>query len=166
MVPASELEEAQAAIEVIETNIRRSVIRAPMDGMVLQVDVRPGQSAEKNPFDRRPLILFGNLDYWNIRVDVDEDDAWRILKKAPATAFVRGNSSIRIPLEFVRIEPYIVPKLALTGDNIERVDTRVLQLIYRFEKNSYPVYVGQILDIYIEALPADFRYNGYQLPKH
>lgn len=161
---AKQVKEAEAAIEVIQTRIERSVVRAPLCGVVLQSDVRPGQSAEKNPFNRKALMLFGNLEHWHIRVDIDEDDAWRVLKGGEAVAFVRGNSSIKIPLEFVRIEPYIVPKLALTGDNIERVDTRVLQIIYRFSKDNYPVYVGQILDVFIKALPADFRFNGKKLP--
>jgi hypothetical protein len=43
-----------------------------------------------------------------------------------------------------------VPKRSLTGDNRERIDTRVLQVIYRFEKPAFSVYVGQQVDIYIE----------------
>jgi len=50
----------------------------------------------------------------------------------------------------VRFEPYVIPKKNLTGDNTERVDTRVLQVIYALERNA-PVYVGQQMDIYIES---------------
>ena len=32
---------------------------------------------------------------------------------------------------------------ALTGDSAERVDTRVLQVLYSFERGPWPVYVGQ-----------------------
>jgi len=59
-----------------------------------------------------------------------------------------------LSLTFDRIEPYIVPKRSLTGDNRERVDTRVLQVIYRFERPSFPLYVGQQVDVYIER-PAE-----------
>jgi hypothetical protein len=38
-----------------------------------------------------------------------------------------------IPLRFVRLEPYVVPKVSLTGINVERVDTRVVQVIYAVE---------------------------------
>ncbi len=54
---------------------------------------------------------------------------------------------------FVRTEPYIIPKTSLTGQTIERVDTRVLQVLYRFQKGDFPIYAGQLLDVYIEALP-------------
>jgi hypothetical protein len=56
----------------------------------------------------------------------------------------------KIPLRFVRIEPFVVPKKSLTGDNTERVDTRVLQIIYRFDRPSFPVYAGQQVNVFIE----------------
>src|SRR6202035_2870761 len=87
----------------------------------------------------------------HVRVDVDEQDAWRVRGGALAAASPRGNGSIRIPLEFVRFEPYVVPKKSLTGDTTERVDTRVLQVIYAMEKGDLPVYVGQQMDVFIEA---------------
>jgi HlyD family secretion protein len=56
----------------------------------------------------------------------------------------------KIPLTFVRIEPYVVPKKSLTGENTERVDTRVLQIIYRFDRPAFPIYAGQQVDVFIE----------------
>jgi HlyD family secretion protein len=38
-----------------------------------------------------------------------------------------------------------------TGDSTERVDTRVLQVIYRVEDNSLPLFVGQQMDVFIET---------------
>ena len=63
----------------------------------------------------------------------------------------RGNGSLRIPLDFVRFEPYVIPKKSLTGDSTERVDTRVLQVIYRVKDQNDSLYVGQQMDVYIEA---------------
>lgn len=154
-----ELEKREAAIDVAKSFIERSTVRAPIKGEVLQLNIRLGQNVELNPFSKQPLIIFGNVDQFHIRVDIDEADIWRVQKCAKATAFVRGNSSIAIPLNFVRIEPYVVPKTSLTGDNSERVDTRVLQVLFSFERDSYPVYVGQILDVYMQALPVDKRYD-------
>jgi len=152
------VEVAEKNIEVIRADIERSTIRAPINGTILQIKARLGQSAQPNPFNQESLVIFGDLDSYHVRVDVDEEDSWRILKDRPAFAYVRGNSSIKIPLEFVRIEPLIVPKNSLTGDNRERVDTRVLQIIYRFQKNNFPVYVGQMLDIYIQSLPINAKF--------
>jgi hypothetical protein len=87
----------------------------------------------------------------HVRVDIDENDAWRLVPGAPARAFVRGNSRLSTELSFVRVEPYVVPKRSLTGDSTERVDTRVLQAVYSFDPKSLPVYVGQQMDVFIEA---------------
>jgi len=153
-----QMEEAAAAFEVVATNIERSTIRAPIKGQVLQVNVRPGQTADINPFDNKSLMIFGQTDPLHIRVEVDEDDAWRIEKGPPAMAYVRGNSSIQVTLKFLYIEPFIVPKTALTGENIERVDTRVLQVIYELNREDLPIYPGQLMDVYIEGLPSNERF--------
>jgi HlyD family secretion protein len=87
----------------------------------------------------------------HVRVDVDEHDAWRVREGAPAVASPRGNGSLRIPLEFVRFEPYVIPKKSLTGDSTERVDTRVLEVIYRVQDQNAPLHVGQQMDVYIET---------------
>ena len=96
----------------------------------------------------------GGGRYLHIRADIDESDAWRVRANTAAVAYVRGDTRQKIPLEFVRFEPYVVPKKSLTGDSTERVDTRVLQVIYRIRDEKTPVYVGQQMDIYIEAPPA------------
>ena len=153
--------EANANIKRAETLIERSTIRAPMYGQVLQVVIRPGEVANLNPFTEVPLITFGPVCPTHVRISIDEDDAWRYEKGSPAMAFVRGNSSICFPLKFVRVEPLVVTKRALTGDTAERVDTRVLQVIYEFEcDENLPVYLGQILDVYIKAMPSNTRFDG------
>ncbi|MCP5505066.1 MAG: efflux RND transporter periplasmic adaptor subunit [Chlamydiales bacterium] len=153
-----QVKELEATMEVIASRIERSTIRAPIDGQVLQVNVRIGETADINPFDNKPHMLFGQTDPLHIRVEIDEDDAWRIEKGAPAVAFVRGNSSISAPLNFLYIEPFIIPKTTLTGDNQERVDTRVLQIVYEMHRDDLPIYPGQLMDIYIKGLPANERF--------
>ena len=51
----------------------------------------------------------------------------------------------------MRVEPYVVPKKSLTGDNTERVDTRVLQVIYALVSADRRVYVGQQLDVFVNV---------------
>src|SRR5262249_148539 len=134
----------------IETDLRRLTVRAPVDGQVLQLKVHLGEFAPTGVLPT-PLILLGNVDKLCVRVDVDENDAWRVRKGARATGNLRGNEAVQAQLEFVRFEPYIVPKKSLTGDSAERVDTRVLQVIYGFERGALPIYVGQQMDVFIDA---------------
>src|SRR5213076_2882800 len=105
-----------------------------------------------------PLMVLGATDTLVVRVDVDENDAWRFKEGAKAVAFVRGNRDLSTELTFDRVEPYVTPKRSLTGESTERVDTRVLQVLYSFEHGALPVYLGQQMDLFIEAplkVPAD-----------
>jgi hypothetical protein len=96
-------------------------------------------------------MVLGNTDEVQVRADVDEQIAPRIKAGKNATGTIKGEPDRPIKLTFVRIEPLVVPKRSLTGMTAERVDTRVLQVIFRFDNpKDRPVYVGQQMDIYID----------------
>lgn len=143
---------AAAQVRTVQTQIERSVVRAPIDGEVLQVKIHVGEYAPAG-VTPTPLLLLGRLKPLNIRVDVDEHEAWRVSPNAKAVATVRGNAALKTPVSFVRFEPFVLPKKSLTGDSTERVDTRVLQVIYRVENDALPLFVGQQMDVFIEAPP-------------
>ncbi len=147
-IARGEVEQAAAEVRQLETNLARLTMLAPVDGTILQNSVRLGQFAQCGPL-AEPLMVFGGGSDLHVRADVDESDAWRVPRGANAIAYLRGNSQIRFPLEFVRFEPYVIPKKSLTGDASERVDTRVLQVIYRFRDQKAAVYDGQQMDVYI-----------------
>jgi multidrug resistance efflux pump len=148
-VARAEVEQAARQVERVQADIARLTVMAPMDGVVLQCKVRAGEYAQVGPL-QQPLILLGQLDQLHIRADVDEKDAWRFRPGSRAYASVRGNGSQRFELSFVRFEPYVIPKKNLTGDATERIDTRVLQVIYALQPGA-PVYTGQQMDVFIEA---------------
>ena len=146
----AQVAQVKADLESAKTDLERLTVRAPVDGQVMQLKVRPGEFAPTGVL-AQPLILFGGTEPMNVRVNVDENDAWRVRTNADAIGYLRGNNQIRTPLRFVRFEPYVVPKTSLTGDATERVDTRVLQVVYSFERGTLPIYIGQQMDVYIDA---------------
>ncbi len=141
---------AEARRNRAEVEIERSIVRAPIDGRVLRVAIRAGEYAVAGP-SAEPLIVMGNVEPLFVRVDVDEQEASRVKPEARASAALRGNAGIRSPLRFVRFEPLVVPKRSLTGDAAERVDTRVLQVIYEIERSDPRFVVGQQMDVFIDA---------------
>jgi multidrug resistance efflux pump len=153
-VAQATVEENRAEVARIQTELERLQVRAPSQpGVerfeVLQVNVRPGEYVGTPPTE--PLIVLGDIERLHVRVDIDEHDIPRFNKQAQAVAKLRGDPKIEFPLTFVRIEPYVIPKRSLTGDNTERVDTRVLQVIYALNKQDEPIYVGQQMDVFIDA---------------
>jgi HlyD family secretion protein len=144
------VQQAEAALATTQTTLARLIVQAPVDGEVLQVNIRPGEFAQAGDL-ATPLLLLGNMDQLHVRVDIDENDAWRFDKNSKAVAYLRGNRDFRTDLVPAYVEPYVVPKKSLTGDSTEQVDTRVLQALYSFDRNQLPVYVGQQMDVFIEA---------------
>lgn len=153
-VARAAVKSAEAQLAQAQTNLEILTVRAPEEGRVLQVNIRPGEFAQAGQVSTSAVML-GAVQTLHVRVDVDENDAWRVVPGSPAVAYVRGNRNLSAKLAFVRVEPYVLPKKSLTGQSSERVDTRVLQVVYAFDAQSLPqVYVGQQMDVYIDATPA------------
>jgi len=143
------VKEALARVEQLKTEINRALIVAPVDGVILQVNIRPGERISE--LDTKPLIVLGDIRTFHVRVDVDERDIPRFQPGAKALAYRRGETGRELGLRFVRVEPFAIPKKSLTGENSERVDTRVLQVIYAIEPGQACVYVGQQLDVFMRS---------------
>jgi HlyD family secretion protein len=149
----TQIASARAQVEQIQDQIEIHTIRAPVAGRILQMKTRLGEYAQSGVL-ATPLMLLGDDTTLHVRVDIDESDAWKFRACAPARASLRGNPAIQTPLQYVRTDPDVVPKTLLTGDTTQRTDTRVLQVIYSFNPASLPLYVGQLMDVFIEATPA------------
>jgi HlyD family secretion protein len=153
-IARAELQAAEAQVRTVQTEIDRLTVRAPVDGQVLQVKVRPGEYAPLGVM-ATPLMLVGRTDVLHIRTDVDEHEAMRVRPDARAMASIRGDGGRFVELRCVRVEPYVIPKRSLTGDSSERVDTRVLQIVYAFDPKVLHAYVGQQMDVFVDAGQAD-----------
>ena len=147
------VQQAQASIANSRTTLERLIVRSPIEGEVLQVNIRAGEFAQAGALST-PLMIIGNLEQLHVRVDIDENDAWRFDKKSKAVAYLRGNRDFKVELELAYLEPFVIPKKSLTGDSTERVDTRVLQALYSFDRKQLPIYIGQQMDVFIEIQAA------------
>jgi RND family efflux transporter MFP subunit len=146
----AELSAVDSELKSLALLIERLTVRAPRDGMVIQVNIRAGEYASTAP--KNPAMIVGETDRLQVRADVDEQNATRIRPGQKGRASLKGDPSVTFPLEFVRVEPYIIPKVSLTGAGTERVDTRVLQVIFSLNRpENPPLYVGQQVDVFIEA---------------
>ncbi|MGC4031934.1 MAG: efflux RND transporter periplasmic adaptor subunit [Tepidisphaeraceae bacterium] len=148
----AQLDYARAAVEQTKVMLDRLTVTSPIDATVLQVNVRVGEYIQ--PGQSTSPIVVGETEELQIRADVDEQLAPRVRPGDDAVGYVKGDSTQPIPLKFVRIEPFITPKVSLTGSSNERVDTRVLQVIFSFKQPAdRRVYVGQQMDVYVNTAP-------------
>ncbi len=150
------LEAAQASASLANTEIGRATVRAPMAGEILSVNIRPGEYlSTMGGGGAAPFIEMGQTRPLHIRIDIDEDQAPRLAIGAEATVSPRGAADRQVKAKFVRAEPLVIPKRSLTNSAQERVDVRVLQVIYELpapREGEDPLFrVGQQVDAFIPA---------------
>jgi len=149
--------QAAAALKAANALLQYYSVKAQVDGVVLAVNAAVGGyvSSQGNYdtytelFD--PLVVMsGPQDYMDVRCYVDEILVSRLPSKWHIQAQMQiTGTDIKVPLEFVRVQPYISPKIELSNEKQEQVDLRVPPVIFRFEKKDFPVYPGQMVDVFI-----------------
>lgn len=156
-VAEAEIREAQAQAQSARVALDRHTVRAPSSATILSVEARPGQYASAGPApggSNQPQITMGVIVPLHVRIDIDENEIERLALGAPATISPRGAASVRTQATFVRAEPLIVPKRSLTNAVSERVDVRVLQIIYALPVDATGYFVGQQVDGFVPARAA------------
>lgn len=141
---------AKAYVQQIEEDIRRTIIESPIDATILQIKIHEGEYPPSDS-SRSPPMIIGNTDKMHLRVSINQFDASQFNPKAAAVAYLQGDAKFQFALKFVELEPYLVTKQNLTNDISEKVDTRVLQVIYSLKENEHQVFVGQQMDVFIET---------------
>ena len=149
--------QATAALKAANALLQYYSVKAPIDGVVLAVNATVGgYVSSQGDYDTYtelfdPLVIMSSpQDYMQVRCYVDEilvsrlPSHWHIQAQMQITG-----TDIKVPLEFVRVQPYISPKIELSNEKQEQVDLRVLPVIFRFEKKDAPVYPGQMVDVFI-----------------
>lgn len=148
LAAGAQLAAARADVSQTELLIDRLTVKAPRDGTILQVNVRAGEYASQQ--NKLPAIVLGDIETLHVRADVDEQNAMKFAPGPDATLYLKSDSSRKFPVQFVRVDPYVIPKVSLTGSSTERVDTRVLQVIYKLDMPAdQRLYVGQQVDVFI-----------------
>lgn len=150
-VARATLSQSQAQLEQARVAVNLRTVRAPKDATVLQIKVRAGEFAPATQLTE-PLITLGATSPLHVKIDIDEADISRVSLGNPASVTPRGLSSQSVQARFVRVEPLVVPKRSLTNSASERVDTRVLQVVYELPANLSGFFVGQQVDAFVPSV--------------
>ncbi len=142
-----EVAQAKADVDAIKSEIQRTSIKSPLDGTVLQVNIHEGETVDPN----KTTMILGNIEELCLRVRIDQFNIAMFHPNFPAVAFRQGNLSKGIPLKFIRVDPFMVPKKYLTNDVDEKIDTQVFEILYRIEKTDAYLIIGEQMDVYIDV---------------
>ncbi len=151
-VAETEVAQAQAALTSTQMQIDRLTITAPCDGKILKRNIEVGESV--NPGSALPAMVLGDVTRFHIRARVDEEDVQSLESGASAIVRVRGGAFPTTELTMLRIEPLAQNKSNLTGLPGERVDTRVIEVVFEVQHPEQLVlYPGMLVDVFIQAKP-------------
>ena len=157
----SNLEALSKTYESGQALLAKYIVRAPVDGVVLAVRtaegsyVAPQGSYGTYTQGYNPIIVMGYPQdpYLAVRCYIDEI----LIPRLPPASDMQAQMQIRgtdrrIPLELDRIQPYVSPKIQLSDQRAERVDVRVLPVLFRFKPpQDMKIYPGQLVDVYVET---------------
>jgi HlyD family secretion protein len=140
--------------------LAKYTLRAPSKGKVLAISAAVGAFASQqgvtdiNTQTTVPVLVLGTSRAdLHVRCYVDEI----LLPRLPHPSTMKAQMSIRgsnvkVPLEYVRTQPLVTPKIELSDQRLERVDVRVLPIIFRFTTPAnITLYPGQLVDVYIAS---------------
>ena len=94
-MPCSKLQEqvkvSENQVAQVKVDIERSTIRAPVEGVILQVNAHIGEIYAPVSYNitesylnlQTAQILMGTVSPLQMRIDIDEEDCWRFLKALP-----------------------------------------------------------------------------------
>ncbi len=146
------------AYEASRALLDKYTLLSPADGTILAINATVGSYVSpQGTYDTytqgsSPVFVMGSAqEYVGVRCYIDEILVHRLPQPAriKARMFIRG-TDVSIPLEFVRVQPYVAPKIQLSNQRTERVDVRVLPVIFRCAKPSgLSLYPGQLVDVYL-----------------
>jgi len=153
-----QVEALNKAVAASAALLGKYTVRAPADGVVLSIHTAVGSYlSPQGAYDTYtqmlgPAVVMGaSKALLGVRCYIDEI----LIRRLPAAArmqarmFIRG-TSVSVPLEFVRVQPYVSPKIELSNERTERVDLRVLPVIFRFAPpKGLELYPGELVDVYV-----------------
>lgn len=145
----AQMVEAMTNLKVVQMQANKFIIRSPIDSHVLKINSHLGEFVNGN--DNTAMTL-GTLHDLNVRVEIDETDIHRIDQDAQAIGILRGQPDVKINLKFLRYDPYVIPKSNLANNVGEKIDTRIIELVYEFDHSQITVFPGQRMDVFIEEL--------------
>lgn len=142
---------AAAAIEA-QTQLDYTVLKAPIDGVILRIDMEPGElvSAEQP----RPVVTMTSLSQVRVRAYVEELDALALHTGAAATVTVDGQPDVQYRGRLTWAAPVMGPKSQRHHQPGEKYDVEVREVLIVLD-NADELVVGLPVNVFITKAEND-----------
>jgi HlyD family secretion protein len=133
----------QAALERItlaEEKLGKCSVRAPADGTILRILLRPGESfALVSP---RPVLTIADLSGRRVRAEVDERDVGKVHVGQRILVSSEAFSGRRFGGKVTRLSSVMGRKSVLTGDPADKSDRDILEVIAQLDPAATALPIG------------------------
>jgi len=134
LAAAAQLDASKAELAAAEVALDQTILRAPQNGIVLRRFGEVGTLVTTvNP---TTIVTIANLAHLEIRAEIDEADVAAIQVGETAYATADAFGAKQFPVKIARITRELGRKTLRDDDPRARVDTRVLEVIARFDGAS------------------------------
>lgn len=149
----AEIDAAAARVAEARALFDKTVVRSPIDGIVLRRFRHPGEMVSIAEYS--PILAVGDLSKLRVRAEIEEADVARVAKGQPAHVTAPAFADRRFAGRVVRVGGMMGRKLIRTERPDERMDTKVLEVLIELEGQP-PLPVGLRVDAFILGdAPAD-----------
>ncbi|HKD01744.1 MAG TPA: HlyD family efflux transporter periplasmic adaptor subunit [Terriglobales bacterium] len=144
----ADLELAKASLANAQARYEKTLIKSPIDGVVLRKHHRSGESVSNSSTVPDPILTVGDTKVIRVRMDVDETDVNKVHvgQKAYVTADAFGKQ--KFWGHVVRVGELLGPKNVRTDEPTERVDMKILETLVELDPGAQ-LPMGLRVDAYI-----------------
>ena len=126
----AELDLAEARAASTRILLGKTVIHAPIGGVILRRHLRVGEVvAASQTGALQPIYTLGDLSRLRVRAEIDELDIGRVQRDDPAYATIDAYGDRRFPGRVVRLGQLLGRKTLRSDNPAEKTDTKILEVL-------------------------------------
>ncbi len=135
-IAQANLDLAKARVAEAQASYQQTIITSPIDGIVLRVHHRAGESISASA-SSDPVLTVGDTRLLRVRVDIDETDVAKV--EVGQKAYIKADAfgDEKFWGRVVEVGELLGPKTARTDEPSERVDRKFLQALVELQSGAH-----------------------------
>jgi HlyD family secretion protein len=144
------LELAKSQLAEAEAKYEKTLIRSPIDGVILRKHHRSGESVSNSSTVPDPIVTIGDNSVLRVRMDVDETEVAKVQVGQAAYVTADAYGTEKFPGHVIRVGKELGRKNVQTDEPTEKVDTKILETLIQLDGGAQ-LPVGLRVDAYVET---------------
>lgn len=144
---AADVATAKAELAAAEVALDQTLLRAPIDGVVLRRTAEPGALVTLTP--PVTVVTVANVATLEVRAEVDEASVGKVAVGTTGYATADAYGDRRFPIRVTRLTGELGRKTVRDDDPRAKVDTRVLEVLARLDDGA-DLPIGLRMTIHVE----------------